>query len=230
MDKTKQNACFFIDPKKRDFFVKGIRRWGKENYQHYPWREEKNLFRILLTEICLQKTDFQKVNNVFHLIRRFDGPEDTVENLEVLDELVSLIGLSYKKERILRMSFQLLERFGGRVPGNYDDLVSLHGVGDYIANAVLSFGLKKRAALVDTNTIRIVESFFGYRSPKKRSRDDRALNDILLSILPPRKYALFNSYLLDFGALQCVSNRQRCDVCLLKRECELSCSIEKCES
>jgi len=220
MDMLYQNFDFFIDEKSRDYFIKRIRWWGKNNYQNYPWREEKNLYRILLTEVCLQKTDSQKVRNLYHLIQQIDGPADTFDNLEILDEIVSRIGLNYKRKRIIEMSLQLLEHFDGKIPRNYEGLRCLYGVGDYIANAVLCFGFKERAAVVDTNTIRIIESFFGFKSLKRRPRDDRTMNEILLSILPPRKYVLFNYYLLDFGALLCVHNKKFCTSCLLKRKCK----------
>jgi len=215
-----QNSGFFFDEKSRDYFIKRIRQWGKNNYQNYPWREEKNLYRILLTEVCLQKTDSQKISNLYRLIRQIDGPEDIFDNMETLDEIISQIGLNYKKKRIIQMSLQLLEHFDGKVPGNYRALRNLYGVGDYIANAVLCFGFKKRTAVVDTNTIRIMESFFGCKSTKKRPRDDRTMNEILRSILPYRKYVLFNYYLLDFGALLCVHSKKFCTGCLLKRKCK----------
>jgi A/G-specific adenine glycosylase len=105
------------------------------------------------------------------------------------------------------------------VPGNYSGLVRLTGVGDYIANAVMTFGYGKKAAVVDTNTIRIVESFFGYCPGKKRARDDRRINEIILWILPCRQYTLFSYYLLDFGAEVCVSSKRLCHGCVLKRKC-----------
>lgn len=214
------NPGFALDKKRRDYFTRKIRRWGKENYRYYPWREEQNLYRVLLTEVFLQKTDCKKIRSLYHLIQHFETPSDLFDNIEVLDEIVSRIGLHYKRQRIVDMSLQIMDRFDGKVPGDYRALRSLCGVGDYIANAVLCFGLKQKRPLVDTNTIRIVESFFGYRSHKKRAREDRVFNNILASLLPPRKYVLFNYYLLDFGAHQCVCRKEFCFRCLLKQKCK----------
>lgn len=219
MSKNSKDSSFFIEPEKREYFVKKIRKWGKANLIDYPWRKEKNIYKLLLTEIFLQKTDSLKIKNLYPLIEQIENPSYLLNRKELLDYIVSKTGLSYKKERILRLSRQILEEFNGKVPDNYKELKRLMGVGDYIANAVLTFGFGKKAAVVDTNTIRIIESFFGYRSNKKRARDDRRINVILLSILPLRKCRLFNYYLLDFGALICVSSKRFCLECNLNRKC-----------
>lgn len=225
MSKNSQHSSFFIEPEKREYFVKKLRKWGKANFIDYPWRKEKNIYRLLLTEIFLQKTDSLKIKNLYPLIEQIETPSDILNREDVLDYIVSRIGLIYKKERILKLSRQILEDFNGKVPDNYKELRRLMGVGDYIANAVLTFGFGKKAAVVDTNTIRIVESFFGYFSDKKRARDDRRINGILLSILPPRKCGLFNYYLLDFGALVCMSSKQFCLECIMNKKC----TYFKCE-
>ena len=216
---SRRYNLFIIDEKRKKYFIRKIREWGKKNLILYPWREEKNIYRLLLTEIFLQKTDSLKIKQLYPLIKEIEGPGDMLENEKTLDYIVSKTGLSYKKERILYLSRQLLENFNGEVPSDYISLRALKGVGDYIANAVLTFGFKKRAAIVDTNTIRIVESFFGFRSEKKRSRDDRGMNEFLLSILPQTRCDLFNYYLLDFGALVCTRFRQKCGECPLKGKC-----------
>lgn len=219
MDKNTQRNGFFIEQEKKECFVKKIRKWGKANFIDYPWRKERNIYRLLLTEIFLQKTDSLKINNIYPLIEQIETPAELLQREDTLDYIVSKIGLNYKKERILQLSRQILNDFSGSVPGNYKDLRRLMGVGDYIANAVLAFGFKKKAAAVDTNTIRITESFFGYRSDKKRAREDRRINEIILSVLPVRKYSIFNYYLLDFGALVCVSSKKFCNECILKQKC-----------
>lgn len=214
-----KNNSFIVDEKKKKYFLRKIREWGRKNFIPYPWREEENLYRLLLAEIFLQKTDSLKIKELYPLIKRIEGPKDMLDNEKTLDYIVSKTGLSYKKERILYLSRQLLEMFNGEVPPDYKSLRTLKGVGDYIANAVLAFGFKKKAALVDTNTIRIVESFFGYRSDKKRARDDRRINEFLFSILPCRDCTLINYYLLDFGALVCTRFKKKCAECALKNKC-----------
>jgi A/G-specific adenine glycosylase len=216
---SRRHNLFIIDEKKKKYFIRKIREWGKKKFILYPWREEKNIYRLLLTEIFLQKTDSLKIKELYPLIKGIEGPGDMLENEKTLDYIVSKTGLSYKKERILYLSRQLLENFNGEVPSDYRSLRALKGVGDYIANAVLTFGFKRRAAIVDTNTIRIVESFFGFRSEKKRPRDDRGMNEFLLSILPRRACDLFNYYLLDFGALVCTRFKRKCVECPLKPQC-----------
>jgi A/G-specific adenine glycosylase len=203
---SRRHNLFIIDEKKKKYFIRKIREWGKKNFILYPWREEKNIYRLLLTEIFLQKTDSLKIKELYPLIKGIEGPGDMLENEKTLDYIVSKTGLSYKKERILYLSRQLLENFNGEVPSDYRSLRALKGVGDYIANAILTFGFKRRAAIVDTNTIRIVESFFGFCSGKKRPRDDRGMNEFLLSILPQRSCDSFNYYL--FIGLWCIGLHQ----------------------
>ncbi len=66
---------------------------------------------------------------------------------------------------------QIVARFGGEVPAQVDDLLSLPGVGSYTARAVAAFAFGRRAAVVDTNVRRVVARAVGGRGDGRAAVD-----------------------------------------------------------
>jgi A/G-specific adenine glycosylase len=111
----------------------------------------------------------------------------------------------------------IVERHGGEVPGTYEELLALPGVGDYTAAAVASFGFGARHVVVDTNVRRVV------------ARVDAAVADLPPSAASRR---LAESYLpdgadaprwaaasMELGALVCTARSPHCDACPVSDLC-----------
>jgi len=193
-----------------------LMRWHAENARSFPWRGCEDPWHVLMAEMCLHRTRADQVRPVYEaLVDLAPTPSAMVERSEEAREAMRSLGLRWRTEKILEVASILVEEHGGRVPSTDVGLRSLPGVGDYVANAVLSFGFGRRAVILDTNTERIVGRV---RARPRRVRWQLRL-DLYQLAGSDGADAQFNYALLDLGALVCRSGNPRCDDCPVRRLC-----------
>lgn len=211
------------EPKKRQYFRDRVRAWYRDHGRDFPWRHTRDPYETLVAELLLQQTDAPKAAKVYEdLLASFPTPADLAK-AKVRDVLTFIrrIGLEYRAKRLIAISRAIEKRFCGQVPSDRKDLLSLPGVGPYIANAVLAAAFGHRAAIVDTNVVRVVGRFFGVQSPLRRARTDPRLWEFSHVLLPrrPEEAREWNYALLDFAAILCRHTRACCVVCPCHRKC-----------
>jgi endonuclease III len=137
----------------------------------------------------------------------------TVEEIEAL---IYPVGFYRNKARFVRATCEaLLSRFGGRVPGTLEELVTLPGVGRKTANLVLILAFQSEHNIcVDVHVHRIVNRL-GWVVTGDPEETERALYDVV----ERRWWALINLYLVTWGQNVCRPTYPRCGACVLAREC-----------
>jgi A/G-specific adenine glycosylase len=98
------------------------------------------------------------------------------------------------------------------VPGTKDELMSLPGVGDYVASAVACFSKGEPTPIIDTNVVRVIGRIFGLRL-EGEARRRKEMRDAAAICLDRRQPRLYNYALLDFAALVCIASAPRCTEC-----------------
>ena len=93
--------------------------------------------------------------------------------------------------RIKALASRLVERFGGNIPEEREEIASLLAAGDYIADAVLSFAYRKKGAVIDSNACRVIFRVFGISS-KGEARRNANVRRMAESILPSDRAMDFN--------------------------------------
>jgi len=193
--------------------------WHHMNSRRFPWREGATAWHVLMAEMCLHRTRASQVVPVFEqLVRIAPTPTQMVGQRDVVLTTMASLGLKWRAENLVAVAEQLVTRFGGEVPGNEADLLTLPGVGDYVANAVLCFAFGRRAVLLDTNTERIM-SRVSTRRHARRWQTRLDLYELAGKVGPD---AEFNYALLDLGALVCKANKPDCISCPLRTMCVTS--------
>ena len=176
--------------------------------------------------MLLQKTDAPKVAPVYlRMVRAFPSPESlAAARLPRLSRLLSPLGLDYRADRLRRIGLALTSQYGGAVPSSEDALMSLPGIGRYIARAVCAQAFGQRKAVLDTNVIRVLGRYFAVRSVRPRARDDPRMWVLAQSMLPRRASdaAPWNWALLDFAACVCTSRSPAHAMCVLRHLCHSS--------
>ena len=119
-----------------------------------------------------------------------------------------------KAESIIGMARKILSDFGGRVPDNIDDLITLPGVGRKTANLIVGDVYGKEAIVVDTHCIRITNRL-GLVSDK----DPKKIEFALKKIIPPEEGSDFCHRIVLFGRDICPARKPRCGECPLSEIC-----------
>jgi A/G-specific adenine glycosylase len=218
-----RGKTFCLDRHKKLYFRKKVLQWFGRNRRMFPWRERIDPFHILIAEMLLQQTDAAKVAAMYdQFIEAFRTPAflACATKLQVA-KFISKIGLNYRVPRLINAAVCIQSRFGGTVPNDLNSLLSIPGVGPYVANAVLVVAFRQKNAVLDTNVIRVLERFFGLRSRRTRPRTDPQLWLAARELLPKdrRLARTWNWALLDFGATVCRHRSQLCGNCPCRRLC-----------
>ena len=117
-----------------------------------------NVFQLLVAVVLSAQTTDKSVNKVTpELFERYPDAASLAEaDRSSVEEIIRTIGMyRTKSANIIKLSKELTERFNGEVPGNYEDLISLPGVGRKTANVVLSVGFGVQRIAVDTHVFRV---------------------------------------------------------------------------
>ena len=204
-------------------FVEAILEWYKHNKRDYLfWRNTKNAYYVLVSEMMLQKTTVKQVQDLIHeFIEQFPTAKDLAEaSVQEIEELITPLGMEHKRSvRYKKWATMVVEKHGGQIPNSEKELIALPGVGQYMANSVLCLAFGKDVPLLDTNIVRILERVFGIKSSKARARTDKKLWDFVRNIIPSGKSRDVNLALLDHGALVCTAKNPKCPICPVNEIC-----------
>jgi A/G-specific adenine glycosylase len=204
----------------RSEFTKKLFEWWKESHREFPWRNTRDLYQVLISEILLHRTKADQVVPVYNkFIKRFPTVKDlSSASLNDVKKIVYPLGLHWRTEHMHQMARHIVAEFRGEIPSEKEKLESLPGISHYIASAVRCFALDYPEALLDTNTVRILGRIFGIKvtDGSRRSKQFRELYQSLLDKDHPRE---FNYAMIDLGALICVPREPLCDICPANRMC-----------
>lgn len=172
---------------------------------------------LIATRLAAQCTD-ARVNQVTPaLFDRFPTLEAFCQGIEEeVGELIHSCGFFRAKARdILGACRRIRDQFGGQVPDNMEDLLSLPGVGRKTANLLLGDVFHKPAVVTDTHCIRISGrlGLTASKAPEKVEKDLRAL-------LPPEESNDFCHRLVLHGRAVCIARKARCESCRMAAFCE----------
>lgn len=195
--------------------------WYNIHKRQLPWRDITDPYRIWLSEIILQQTQVvQGLNYYLKFTEHFptitalaDAPEDTVMRLWQ--------GLGYySRARNLHAAAKFVkEQHKGKFPTSYDEIKELKGVGDYTAAAIASFAYDLPHAVLDGNVYRVLSRLFDFHTPINSSQGKKEFQLLADELLDPKRAALHNSAMMEFGALWCKPQNPKCEACVLQEHC-----------
>ena len=174
--------------------------------------ETEDPFRVLISTILSQRTRDEKTGEASdQLFARYDTPEALARApLAAVTRLIRPVGFYRQKAaKIREVSRILLEKFGGRVPDTYEELIALPQVGPKTANCVLVYGFGKPAIPVDVH-VAVISRRLGL-APADADEEDVERS---LSLAVPRDLWLpLNELFVRFGKDVCRTAFPRCDAC-----------------
>ncbi len=181
-----------------------------------PWRETRDPWAVLVSEVMAQQTQVARVVPVY---RRFLTAYPTPRACAAAplgDVVRAWRGLGYNRRarNLHRAAEVIVIEHGGRVPERLEDLMALPGVGGYTARAVLAFAFEVDVGVVDTNAGRVAA-----RAVAGRSLRPTEAQEVVDAMVPAGEAWAFGQALLDLGATVCDKRTPRCDDCPLHRRC-----------
>ncbi len=153
---------------KRLSSFKKLISWSREKHADLPWRKKRSLYFTLVSEIMLQQTTVSTVKNHFaNFIEKFPDLETLALSSEE-EMLRAWKGLGYyrRAKNLRKAALDVLEFFEGQIPLTLEELKSIKGIGDYMANALLAIGEDQPALALDANLERVLSRLYGIKTPK----------------------------------------------------------------
>lgn len=202
-------------------FRKALVSWFKKSGRDLPWRRTRDPYAILVSEIMLQQTQVVTVIGYFERwMKRFPDFTSLAAATEA-DVLAQWQGLGYySRARNLHRAAQTVARdHAGKMPSSPDEIHKLPGVGRYTAGAVATFAFDVSTPIVDANIARVLARLFNLRAPIDSAAGGDALWAHAAALQPARYAGLFNSALMELGALICLPRAPKCAICPVKNSC-----------
>ena len=189
--------------------------WYEKNKRDLPWRTDNDPYHVWVSEIMLQQTRVEAVTGYY---ARFLTALPRVESLACADDALLYKlweGLGYynRVRNMKKAAIQIMERFNGIFPREYEDVLSLPGIGEYTAGAICSIAFGMPMPAVDGNVLRVISRLTNDNTPIDRPDYKKSVQKNLASVYPTQAGA-FTQALMELGATICGPNKKpTCEFC-----------------
>ena len=165
-----------------------------------PWRQTRNPYHILVSEMMLQQTQVERVREKYQTFIETFPDLASLERAQLKDILSVWQGLGYNRRAIAlkQIAREVMTTFHGFLPSSVDRLMQLPGVGRATASAIASFAFNRPTVFLETNIRRVFIHFFFADRENIRDAELLPFVEKALDRSDPRRwyYAL-----MDYGAM-----------------------------
>ena len=201
-----------------------ILKWYDINKRSLPWRKnvskQKRQYYTLVSEFMLQQTQVATVIPYFNRFIKI------IPSLEILAKIQNkkLIKLweglgYYSRARNLKKTANVInKKFQGKLPNNFEDLISLPGIGYYTASAILAIVFNKPYIPLDGNIERGLKRYLYLKKDKETQKDNLIKKKSIFGI--SSRSSDYAQALMELGALICKPNNPLCTKCPISKNCK----------
>ena len=209
---------------KEQLVTKKILKWYDLNKRSLPWRKkvssQKRQYYTLVSEFMLQQTQVATV------IPYFNQFIDYVPNLQSLakvqnKKLIKLWeGLGYysRAKNLKKTARVIIKNYKGKLPDNFEELISLPGIGNYTASAILSIAFNKPYIPLDGNVERVLKRYLYLKKNNEIQKDNLIKKKSVLGI--SSRSSDYAQALMELGALICKPINPLCNHCPISKKCK----------
>lgn len=203
-------------------FSNRLLTWFDRHGRHdLPWQKDKTPYRVWVSEIMLQQTQVQTVIPYYYkFMQRFPMLGDLAE--APLDDVLALwSGLGYysRARNLHAAACQCAENHNGSVPGTFDELIALPGIGRSTAGAILAIAFEQPYAILDGNVKRVLARFHALPGWPGEKRISDRLWELAEMHTPVDRVADYTQAIMDLGATLCVRKDPDCKSCVHYAHC-----------
>lgn len=224
--------CTFASEMNKNLLYKVLEDWYEVNHRILPWRETDDPYKIWISEIILQQTRVAQGMEYYHrLITRFPDIQ-SLADAEEDEVLLYWQGLGYySRARNLHKAAQLMKNHEIFHLSNVEclklkdeeifaALKSMPGVGDYTAGAIASFAFDLPYPALDGNVYRVLSRLYDCEIAFDTTEGKKHFRKLAEDLLDREHPRLFNSAIMELGALHCVPTAPDCSTCPLNTWCK----------
>ena len=208
---------------KEQLVTKKILNWYDLNKRSLPWRKnvsfQKRQYYTLVSEFMLQQT---QVATVIPYFKRFIKNIPDLKSLSKVQnkKLIKLWeGLGYySRARNLKKTAQnIIKNYNGKLPKNFEDLLSLPGIGNYTASAILSIAFNKPYIPLDGNIERVLKRYLYLKKEKDIKKENLIKKKSVFGT--SSRSSDYAQALMELGALICKPINPLCYKCPISKKC-----------
>jgi endonuclease-3 len=180
--------------------------------------QQDDPFHILISALLSARTqDATTLAASTRLFARANSPHAVIKLTErQIEKLIYPVSFYRHKAVFVRETSRVLvDKFGGRVPGTLEELITLPGVGRKTANLVMILAFRSRNNICVDIHVHRISNRLGW----VRTRTPEDTEQALYKVIPKRWWPLINLYLVTWGQNTCRPVYPRCHECAIARDC-----------
>ncbi|MEI6288869.1 MAG: A/G-specific adenine glycosylase [Chloroflexota bacterium] len=210
-------------------FSDRVLNWYALNARVLPWRGLSDPYAVWVSEIMLQQTQVETVIPYFHKWMKLFPTVTALAMATEQSVLSAWEGMGYysRVRNLYKAARVVVENYQGRIPGEFDQLIKLPGVGKYTASAISSIAFSADIAAIDGNIRRVFTRVFDVSSAVDKPAGEKILWDLAQENVPSGRAGDYNQALMDLGASICIPRKPLCELCPFLTICK---SVDNPES
>jgi A/G-specific adenine glycosylase len=205
--------------KRYQLFSQQVVQWYKDHGRHdLPWRKKVTPYRIWISEIMLQQTQVKTVIPYFkNFIQKYPSQKKLSEASE--DQILAAwSGLGfYRRARNIFASKEIIKKnYGNRFPKEFQQIISLPGVGKSTAGAIMSLAYLEPHPILDGNVKRVISRFLKKELDLLKETELWNLSEEMVNRDDCFSYT---QGIMDLGATICTPANPSCGICPVSSQC-----------
>jgi len=186
-----------------------------------PWQQDKNPYRVWVSEIMLQQT---QVTAVIPFFTRFMEKFPSIQSLAESDadsvmHYWSGLGYYARARNLHKAAQDIVAKHNGIFPEQLEQVIALPGIGRSTAGAILAFCMNQRHPILDGNVKRVLTRYFAIPGFPGQRETEKILWKLADSLTPDNRISDYTQAIMDLGATLCTRSKPRCGDCPLRKDC-----------
>lgn len=200
-------------------------QWYQKNHRDLPWRKTNNPYNVWISEIMLQQTRVEAVKDYYHRFLLECPDVDSLSKLsdERLLKLWEGLGYYNRAKNLKKAAIEIVDKYNGKFPEKYEEILGLPGIGDYTAGAISSICFDEKTPAVDGNVLRVCTRLANWHAIIDEQSTKKQTKECLLPLYEDGDAGLLTQSLMELGAIICIpAGMPKCDICPLQHLCEVN--------
>ena len=198
--------------------------WYTKSKRDLPWRllqknRLPNPYYVFVSEYMLQQTTVSTVKIRFEeFIKTWPTLKDLAKTTEpTILKFWSGLGYYSRARNLLKAAKIIDKNFDSKIPKEYDELISLPGIGDYTAKAIMGIGYNQSVMPLDANIERIFARLYALKQPLVKIK--KQLLERSEYFCSSQKASNLIQSFMDYGSLICTPRNPNCSICRIQKYC-----------